>query len=242
MEHQKVLWIIFSVTLFFLVVVVVGFIWLLPPEEGGDDGISRLARRPDSAVDQLDPIEWVRESTEVPGISPAEIETEESGDLLLVYGENEDAKTDEGLADPTPVAQKEDTEDSVKVAVVVEDRPVRTSPTVAVQTQRQEPLVVKVVPKAAPLTPKTVHVTQYWIQAGSFKSRSRAENTQGFLAERGWNTRIISRDVADDTFFRIRVGPYESEGEAEKFLGWIKDLETFESSYISQVYTTQLVN
>jgi hypothetical protein len=32
------------------------------------------------------------------------------------------------------------------------------------------------------------------------------------------------------------VGPYDNEQEAEKFLGWVKEIEGFESSYISETY------
>ena len=239
MEHQKVLWIIFSVTLFLLVVVVVGFIWFLPPEDGGDDPLSRIAGRSESAVDQLDPIEWVRESAEVPGISAEAEETAESGDLLLVYGESEAVDGDDTMQALSHVQEREDVE-AIDVTVRAQERSV-ARPTISVRSVRQSP-PEQAVPKAAPPAPKNITVTLYWIQAGSFKSRSRAEETQSFLADQGWNTRIISRDVADDTFFRIRVGPYESEGEAEKFLKWIQGITTFENSYISQVYTTGLMN
>jgi len=40
----------------------------------------------------------------------------------------------------------------------------------------------------------------------------------------------------------VRLGPYESKAEAEKFLAWLKDLESFKSSYISQVYSTRTIN
>ena len=235
MEHQKVLWIIFSVTLFLLVVVVVGFIWFLPPEDGAEDALSRIAGRPGNVIDQLDPIEWVREGTEVPGISVEDEGSPEDNDLLLVYGESEseaalEVNAESDTADAIAVAVQERL--STRPAALMTDKPaIRSVP----ETQEK--------PKATPpAEPKPVRVTQYWIQAGSFKSRSRAEDTQIFLADKGWNTRIISRDVDDATYFRIRIGPYESEGEAEKFLNWIRGIDSFENSYISQVYTTRMMN
>jgi cell division protein FtsN len=85
-------------------------------------------------------------------------------------------------------------------------------------------------------------VTQYWIQAGSFASRSRAEQTQTALSDKGINARLTSVDVSGTTFFRVRIGPYDAKPEAEKFLDWIKEIDTFGSSYISEVYTTRTVN
>jgi hypothetical protein len=53
---------------------------------------------------------------------------------------------------------------------------------------------------------------------------------------------ITSRDVGDQTYFRVRIGPFENTGEAEKFLAWIKNVNGFESSYVSQVYSTRTLN
>ena len=83
--------------------------------------------------------------------------------------------------------------------------------------------------------PKSVSVTEYWIQAGSFSSASRAEEVSRRLEERGLATRTITRDLNGKTHFRVRVGPYASRAEAEKFLGWIQELKGFEASYISMV-------
>ena len=77
---------------------------------------------------------------------------------------------------------------------------------------------------------------------GSYRSQARAEQTQADLAERGWDTRIISRDVDGEVFFRVRFGPFETKDEAGKFLDWITDIDTFKSSYISEVYSTRTIN
>jgi cell division protein FtsN len=80
-----------------------------------------------------------------------------------------------------------------------------------------------------------VRVTEYWIQAGSFSSASRADEISRRLEERGLAAHTTTRDLNGKTHFRVRVGPYTSRAEAEKFLGWIRELKGFESSYISMV-------
>jgi cell division protein FtsN len=88
---------------------------------------------------------------------------------------------------------------------------------------------------AARARPKAVRVTEYWIQAGSFSSASRADEVTRRLEERGLAARTTTRDLNGKTHFRVRVGPYASRAEAEKFLGWIRELKGFETSYISMV-------
>ncbi len=83
--------------------------------------------------------------------------------------------------------------------------------------------------------PKAVSVTEYWIQAGSFSSAARADEVSRRLEERGLTPRTTTRDLNGKTHFRVRVGPYTNKAEAEKFLGWIRELKGFETSYISMV-------
>ena len=233
MEQQKVLWIIFSVTLFLVVVVVVGFVWFLPPESDGEAESGQvIAGAEPSTV--FDPIIWVREDEEVPGMSEEAVDDADA-DILLVYGETEEAEDEDAAAPETATAPEEES----TVTVVEMPQPVSTPPqTTTAPAPRAAPPATKTV---AP-EPRTVRVTQYWIQAGSFTSQSRAEETQTMLAEKGWNTRVISRDVNGQIFFRVRLGPFETKSEANKFLDWITDIESFESSYISQVYTTRTIN
>jgi DedD protein len=80
-----------------------------------------------------------------------------------------------------------------------------------------------------------VRVTEYWIQAGAFSSASRADEVSRHLEERGLAAHTSTRDLNGKTHFRVRVGPYVSKDEAEKFLSWIRELKGFESSYISMV-------
>jgi cell division protein FtsN len=81
-----------------------------------------------------------------------------------------------------------------------------------------------------------VTVTEYWIQAGSYTSSSRAQEVADALEDQGLICKITTRTLSGTTYYRVRIGPYMSKGEAEKFLEWVKAVKGFESSYISMVY------
>ena len=47
---------------------------------------------------------------------------------------------------------------------------------------------------------------------------------------------ITTVSVGDKDFYRLRVGPYASKQEAEKFQSWIRDIKDFKDAYVSEVY------
>lgn len=75
----------------------------------------------------------------------------------------------------------------------------------------------------------------YWIQTGSYKSQSKAEELVTLLQGKGLGSRVFSYASNGDTYFRVRVGPYSNKGEAGKFLELVKQVQGLESSYISMV-------
>jgi cell division septation protein DedD len=246
MEHQKTLWIIFSVTLFLLVVVVVGFIWFMPPD--ADDASTPLAEAgvvQTNAPGSFDPIEWVRGTASVPGLSDSA--DDENDDLLLVIGDAAPAATSPaesttGSTTSRPAAEirVESTPATTRTATPAPSTPSTTAPartTPAPAARTPAPAAT-----ASPAPAARVTVTDYWIQAGSFRSKSRAEEVRADLSEKGLTALITSVDVEDDTFFRVRIGPYATKDEAAKFLEWIRDVDNFGSSYISEVYTTRAAN
>ncbi len=86
-----------------------------------------------------------------------------------------------------------------------------------------------------PAPKKPVTVTEYWIQTGSFTGKLNAEKARAKLAERYINAEIFTKSVKDATSYRVRVGPYKTKKEAEYWLGTIKALNEFSSSYVSEV-------
>jgi DedD protein len=71
----------------------------------------------------------------------------------------------------------------------------------------------------------------YWIQTGSFKNKTGAEKVRETLAQKGI-TSIIQTIEKDGTRYRVRVGPYTSETEANYWLALVKSIEGFDKSLV----------
>ncbi len=226
MEQKKILWILLSVTLFLFIVSITGVVWFYPGrvEVAEDDAPSGDQEK--AAID-FDPVEWVRQGEDFPGLIDST--SDESEGFSIVYGETEDGESEINL-----VAEEE-------IEKVVEDT---TTTVVRTPVVKEEP--VKVVSTttsvAAAPAPRKINVLEYWIQAGSFSSRSRAESSSQSLSEKGFSNLITIKTVGSDDYYRVRMGPYTSQAEAEKFLNWVKAIDSYEKSYISQVYIQKIVN
>jgi DedD protein len=94
--------------------------------------------------------------------------------------------------------------------------------------------VATVRPVSATIAPAVNTYNDYWVQAGSFTAKVRAENVKETLASKGITSIIENRDVNGATYFRVRIGPYTSQNEADYWLSLIKSINGFEESQIWQ--------
>ena len=65
-----------------------------------------------------------------------------------------------------------------------------------------------------------------------------AERVKATLASKGITSIIENREINGRTLFRVRVGPYTSQNEANYWLSLIKSIDGFEDSQVRQ--TTSL--
>jgi cell division protein FtsN len=191
----------------------------------------------------IDIFEHVREDKEPTGLEPT---PEPSDKVTIIYGEQKDAgdKTSE-----EKISEKETKEGTLKdekgmtdkeketVLVKVPDKKKYDYPTTWIA--KPEPTAGQVKPTPKPYITKketkTKQITEYWIQAGSFKTKSKAESLNQKLIEHGFEGQIHTRELNGVTYYRVRIGPYTNKAEAEKFLSWIKVLDGMEDCYISQI-------
>jgi cell division protein FtsN len=245
MERNRVLWVIFSISLF-LVVVLAGGLYLLRPVTDRD---AEVAAGQTSPLRGFDAFEYVRGKSELPAI---EEEPEEAEEMVIIVGEREETPPEEPEAAfelpekaVPPELDSQAPETAPRATAPAPTAPVArpsTTPSttrpaaapVARTASRREP-AARPAPKPAP-QPRDVSVTEYWIQAGSYTSPSRAQEVAASLEEQGLMSKITTRSLSAKTYYRVRIGPYMSKGEAEKFLEWVKAVKGFESSYISMVY------
>jgi DedD protein len=79
----------------------------------------------------------------------------------------------------------------------------------------------------------------YWVQTGAFSTQIRAEGVRETLAEKGIVSIIENRIVDGKTWYRVRVGPYTSETEANYWLSLVKSIDGFADSQVRQTRSLQ---
>jgi len=219
MENRNILMIIISISV--LCVIVFGIALMITWPKGG------VANKP--ANEEI--VSWSKNG------QPTTTPTQEQ--LVIL----------EASATPTTTSLP-DIEVKVVEAVstlVPEAMPARTGKQPVVIVKTAEPAVVKAKPQKTTTKQKATAVvknyskryTEYWIQAGSFKSRASAENQNNLLAEKGFSCQIKTKVIESTTYYRVRIGPYINKDEANKFLTWIKDLPDMAESYISESYVVR---
>ena len=235
MEQHRTLLIIVSVTLFAAIVIGVGLALLYPrAQEAADPSIAASDRKP------FDPIEYIRTpQEEEPEFQVPD--TSKDDDLIIVYGDkSEEDEGDEG---------KGAVSETTKVPEDTSKPEPREEPAPKPDTETRKP-ATSLGPQRAPKEdepapapePEYRRVTEYWIQVISSPSRDRVEQAKERLENQELGGRITSKVIDGQTYYRLRVGPYSNKNEAQKFLGWISDIEGFAESYISEEYPLKRVN
>ena len=97
-------------------------------------------------------------------------------------------------------------------------------------------------PKPAPVAatpaapaPKKAH-RDFWVQAGSFSTRERANGVKSTLDTKGISAIVTDQVINGNMYYRVRVGPYTSQNEADYWLAMIKSIDGFQDS---QIWETQ---
>jgi DedD protein len=82
----------------------------------------------------------------------------------------------------------------------------------------ESPAAAAARPPATSERPAASTTGKYWVQVASLTSREEAGSLQTRLSRRGFHAQIVSADGPHGKghVYRIRVGPYPSEPEAQK--------------------------
>jgi len=90
---------------------------------------------------------------------------------------------------------------------------------------------------AAKVTVKTIN--DYWVQTGAFTAKIRAEDAKEKLDSKGLVSIIENREVEGRLWYRVRLGPYTSEKEANYWLALVKEIDGFGESQVRQTIRQQ---
>jgi cell division protein FtsN len=235
MERQKIFWVVLSVSVFVVIVLVVG-VYLLrqkPLAASAPVGAINPITGPGPQVFEYSPQKPEDQSNQGAEQKPGEPQT-----LHFYIGEGaEKPQTSvpqaSGGQPQEPGSQTQSPATSqTSQAPAVQQSPTPSHPgTVAAVSRRPE---VAARPAVKPRQPSH-RIVDYWIQTGAYKSQSKAEELVATLADKGLTGNVFSYDAKGVTYYRVRIGPYSNHREADKFLSFVKQIQGLESSYISQV-------
>lgn len=246
MEQHKVLIIIVSVTLAFAAVVGIGMAFFYP--RAADEAVIATQDASADPRRSFDPIEFIRSPETAP--DAVDLLREEprgaDDDVIIIYGVDDSAsqvprEQRQGSSEDTRSSVPTDSPSTVRAPRESAPEPT-PAPAPREETRQAESARAAEPSQPAERTEQRVRVTEYWIQVISSPSRDRVEQVRVRLQEQNLGSRITSIDHNNTTFFRLRVGPYTNKAEAEKFLDWMKALDGFEESYISEEYPMRTVS
>jgi DedD protein len=230
-----------------------------PASTGSNSGVQ--TQNPTSNDSRLNPTEWVKNPQTVQGLQqpPAAVPASR-GDVIIVYGDNTVTSKATGTVpnvstDPNgvviQVTPPQGTVTTNTPAVAAGTTGSNTSTTQSVETTSsitQTKTVTATAPKAATPTPagtatpkstaksSTPKVyTDYWVQTGAYSTKTRAEAVKEQLKTRGITSILDIKEVNGKTYYRVRIGPYTTQKEAQYWLSLVKNIDGFSESYISTV-------
>lgn len=90
-----------------------------------------------------------------------------------------------------------------------------------------------------PVTKKT----QYWVQAASYTNKNGADDARTVLDSNKISADIFTHQDARGTiFYRVRIGPYTTESEAEYWKGKVSEIVQFKTNDAYITKTTVAIN
>ncbi len=246
MEKQKIFWVVLSVSVFVVVVLVVGvFLLKQKPYSGltsAPGTVSPISDLGTQVYEYQRETTAARPGTATSGGAPAGEKPPENTQTMHFYiGEGGDKPTGpEFKPAVTPPAASGQPAGTQKPAIA-QTVPKQVSP--PARPPRPAVKAAKAVPIKPPARTKPAQRTvDYWIQTGSYKSQTKAEELAALLSGKGLSARLFSYASGSSTYYRVRIGPYGNKSEADKFLSIVKQIQGLESSYLSMVGAAHNLN
>ena len=231
MERQKIFWVVLAVSIFVVVVLVVG-VFLLRQKPAAMAAPGTVSPLSDSGTQIY---EYQREAPVAQPGAGQSGGAQKPGDTQTMHfyiGEGGEATAGQGPR-PSPTSSP----------AAAQTGPEKPATPAAQAGTRGAPVPQKAASIKAPSQPsKAQRSLDYWIQTGSYKSQGKAEELATLLEGKGLNGRVFSYAAKGETWFRVRIGPYGNKGEAEKFLSIVKQIQGLESSFISQAKAARNIN
>jgi len=252
-DTRKVLMIILSVSFVAIAFVGIALLFAWPGTKAERTPAGLQARNvPVSAADA-----WVNPGLVSPGTSSPDTRTTEStsqesqtaaagttisGDsIVIIYGNKPEAGT---LSPPSGTASTAGTPVAPTTPTTTNQvtKPYAPAPaTPAASTARSSPASSGTASTTSRTTTTTVAAAiptirnEYWIQAASLSSRTRAEDLQTRLKASALSAIITIHEIDGTPWYRVRIGPYQNKTEADGWVSRIRSMPGCEEAYVSMV-------
>jgi DedD protein len=223
-ENKKLIWISVAVAGFVLLLAASLLFFFAPnSKKGGAMAPATIGNT--AAPKSVDPQDYLSAPPPTPSASSATANP--NGDVIVIYG---DKPAMPNASTTQPPAQSPSSPDSAAAGTSTPQSAAPSAP----QTTALKPSASPAKPssktsataakKPAAAKPLAKVVTdQYWIQAASFTSRTKADELKENLARKGVAALITVKDLEGKRWYRVRVGPYGTQAEAE---GWLTRLKS----------------
>jgi DedD protein len=228
-EQKKLLLVAVSVGVFLLVTITVALIVVTPKIQTYDSAFSST-NMPLGRSQSVDTSQPIINNTQETNINFDRDRAETVVSVDSNNGENVTIK----IPVPSAAAVPENTDTPVAA------KPAVTSTTASArQTSTAQPAAASTTARPAASAAATTSTASratndYWIQTGAFKALVRAEDAKEKLASKGLTSIIETRLVNGETFYRVRLGPYTSQREADYWLALVKSIDGFDESQVRQ--------
>ena len=213
-EMKKLLLVTVSVGVFLLVTITVAIIIISPRAQNQDNAFYSSAPfsngRVQPAVDIM---------SNVPQEPDSIVEIPETCSLFGV-------EDPDSLIIQIPAPSTAAVPDNRETVVVAPVRPAASAPAARPAAQ-------------TPAAAASRAVNDYWIQIGAYSAMVRAEDVKERLATSGLISIIETRIVNGQNFYRVRLGPYTSEREANHWLAIVRNIDGFHESQVRQTIRQQ---
>jgi len=233
-EMKKLLLVAVSVGVFLLVTITVALIVLTPRAQNESFTSSsipysqgRILPSSDANKGIEDPVIIIDETQIVVTEAIKPIDTN-NGDSLTIH-----------ITAPVITAAQENTaQKKTTAAVTATTAPKQTSSsTTAAKTTAAKTTAKTTAATVKPSTVKpaaTRAINDYWVQIGAYRAMVRAEDARELLASKGLISIIENREINGQNLYRVRLGPYTSEREANHWLAIVKNIDGLHESQVRQ--------
>ena len=230
-EKKKLLLVAVSVGVFLLVTITVAIIILTPKTQETQFSTSVPYSSGRVQVTQQDDVP-VQTTPPQPVVVSPDVDRKDGDNLTITV------RTPPAAAVPD-VAQISETPKSNERPATVAVKPAEPAPATkpaAKSTAKTDTSKTTTVAKpsavAKPAAPKTIN--DFWVQTGAFSAQVRAEDARETLASKGITSIVENREINGKIWYRVRLGPYTSEREANHWLEIVKLIDGFSDSQIRQ--------